>query len=381
VRRTARWAPWILLAALAAAALAIGIHRSSKPSLDAEVTHIASEVRCPVCNGESVAESQAAPSLQIRNEIRSELLQGESSSQILTGLVRAYGSGILEKPQASGVGLIVWVLPVVAVVIAAAALAFVLARWKRRGSEAEQGGEGMAAVEDDGALFAEPFSGATGAALSHPGQLDPTVADPVATDPAPVPAAVAPAATGPQVGKRRLVVGAAGTLIIAGVVSWAVARSSSTRLAGEPVTGASSGPQVVLADLQQARAYASKGDLVNAVKSYQKVLSADPTQVDALTEEGWLLVETGQPALLQEGLTDLEAAEQASPTFADAHLYRGLGLLGERDYSDAVPELEWYLSHSPDRQIAPRVRVALAQAQSGAAAASKASTSTTEARP
>jgi hypothetical protein len=104
------------------------------------------------------------------------------------------------------------------------------------------------------------------------------------------------------------------TVAVAVAGSWAFVHAVTERLPGQPVTGSALGPQVVLADLQKARAYESKGDLVDAVKSYQAVLAGDPTQVNALTEEGWLLAETGQPSLLQQGLAMLlEPVVRRSP--------------------------------------------------------------------
>jgi cytochrome c-type biogenesis protein CcmH len=125
------WVPWALLLAVAIAALVVGTHRSSAPvSLDARVMHVASEVRCPVCEGQSAAQSQSAASLQIRDQIRQELSGGESEGQILAGLVRAYGPSILEKPEATGVGLVVWVLPVLALLAGVGGLVIAFRRWR-----------------------------------------------------------------------------------------------------------------------------------------------------------------------------------------------------------------------------------------------------------
>ena len=166
-----------------------------------------------------------------------------------------------------------------------------------------------------------------------------------------------------RLGHPKLVAAGALTALVAALASWAVVHSSSTRLPGETVSGQAVGPEVILADLDKARAYVSKGDVLDAVKSYQKVLSVDPTQVNALTEEGWLLVQTGEPALLQQGIAMMRSAEQSNPAFSEAHLYRGLALLSEDDYSDAIPELQWYLAHSPDPQLVAKVGTALRQAQ------------------
>jgi tetratricopeptide (TPR) repeat protein len=158
-------------------------------------------------------------------------------------------------------------------------------------------------------------------------------------------------------------------VVAAAGAAWAVAASSGTRLPGQEITGQAVGSQAEVQYLQQAQQASDRGDGVSALKDYQKVLNSDPNQPEALTGEGWLLAQTQQPTLVQQGLTMLAAAEQAAPTYAPAHLYRGITLLSEGDYTGAIPELQWYLAHNPDPQLAPRVRTALQQAQAKAASA------------
>lgn len=148
MRRSLRWAPWILLVAVAAVVLAVGSQRSSHPTIDQQTMHIAGEVRCPVCEGQTAAQSQVPASVQIRQQIHQELASGESTGQILAGLVAAYGSGILEKPQASGVSLVVWVVPVLATVAAIGGLALAFARWRpRRAVAVSEADEALVARE------------------------------------------------------------------------------------------------------------------------------------------------------------------------------------------------------------------------------------------
>lgn len=147
---------------------------------------------------------------------------------------------------------------------------------------------------------------------------------------------------------------------------WAVVESSATRLPGQEITGKALGSEQVASELQTAQKSLSKGDDVGALKAYQKILASQPDQPEALTGEGWLLAQTQQPSLLQQGLGMLAKAERAAPDYAPAHLYRGIALLSEDDYGDAIPELQWYLGHSPEPQLVPSVRQALQQAQSKA---------------
>jgi hypothetical protein len=165
--------------------------------------------------------------------------------------------------------------------------------------------------------------------------------------------------------RRRAAVAVGAVLITAGAC-WAVVASSATRLPGEEITGKALGSEQVAAQLLAAQKALSKGDDVSALKAYQKILASQPDQPEALTGEGWLLAQTQQPALLNQGLGMLARAERAAPQYAPAHLYRGIALLSEDDYADAVPELQWYLDHSPDPQLAPKVRQALQQAEAKA---------------
>ena len=414
-----RWVPWIVLVALAVTLLAVGSHRTSHPTLDAQVLHIANEVRCPVCDGETAAQSSAAASVQIRAQIRSDLVAGQSSDQILAGLVRAYGPGILEKPQSSGVGLIVWVVPVVATVLAGAALAWAFIRWRRRaqpwaGGEDEPldpsvapvslaSGDGavpaVSPVSLDDALAAVVAPAVAVAAVQSSGSsvaVDPappgssvsskttgtsissTEAGPVYFEEPPELAGTGPGGpdeAGPSPRKQRwlrgVVIGV-GVCLIAGGAGWAVAASSSTRLPGETISGQALGSEAIAQDMQTAQTDAAKGDAVDAIKEYQKILKTEPNQVDALTGEGWLLVQTAQPSLLQQGIQLLASAETSDPTYAPAHLYRGVAFVSEGDYSDAIPEFEWYLSHQPDPTVAGQVRKELQEAEAGAKAAAAA---------
>lgn len=131
-RRAWRWLPWLAMAAVMVTALAVGAGRVEHSTLDQRVTAIAGQVRCPVCEGETAAQSDTPPSVEIRAFIRSSLQKGESVGQIKSALVADYGASILERPQTRGLSLWVWVLPGLAVVAAAGALAFGFTRWRRR---------------------------------------------------------------------------------------------------------------------------------------------------------------------------------------------------------------------------------------------------------
>jgi cytochrome c-type biogenesis protein CcmH len=125
--------PWLVMAVVLAVALVIGAQGRSGPMTEAQrVKHIASEIRCPTCRNQSAAESDAAAAKAVRDEIDRRVKAGQTDGEIVAFMVSRYGSDILLKPEASGVASLVWALPVVAVVVALAALAVAFRRWRAR---------------------------------------------------------------------------------------------------------------------------------------------------------------------------------------------------------------------------------------------------------
>jgi cytochrome c-type biogenesis protein CcmH len=123
---------WIVLAVLVVGAVGFALWpRSGPESLTAHTKRIARELRCVDCEGLSVADSQTASARAARVEIRERLANGESDAQIRAYFVGLYGESVLLKPQGTGIGLIVWALPVAAVILAGAGLVLALRRWKR----------------------------------------------------------------------------------------------------------------------------------------------------------------------------------------------------------------------------------------------------------
>jgi tetratricopeptide (TPR) repeat protein len=173
-------------------------------------------------------------------------------------------------------------------------------------------------------------------------------------------------ARGFKVRRKPLAVGVAAAVAI-GIAVWALTAALGSRAPGQVISGQAIGNEGTAQLLLEAQQATAKGDAVHALQDYRKILAKDPAQVEALTGEGWLLVQTQQPNLFAQGLGLLTAAEQADPTYGLAHAYRGAGLLAEGDNVDAIPELQYYLSHNPDPALAPKMRQALQQAQAAVA--------------
>jgi cytochrome c-type biogenesis protein CcmH len=115
----------VLLAVLVAAALA-----PREPATASEqVAEISQTIRCPTCSGESVAQSDADISKQIRLDVAQRLQRGQTPDQIRAYYAERYGEGILLTPQSGGLVGLVWILPVAALVLAVGGLVIVFRRW------------------------------------------------------------------------------------------------------------------------------------------------------------------------------------------------------------------------------------------------------------
>jgi cytochrome c-type biogenesis protein CcmH len=113
-------------------AFAVGVSGERAPRTETDrVRAIASEVRCPTCESLSAAESDAPAAQAVRDEIRRRLRDGQSKGDILAFLASRYGDGILLRPEAGGVAGLVWALPVVAALLAAAGVVAAVRRWRR----------------------------------------------------------------------------------------------------------------------------------------------------------------------------------------------------------------------------------------------------------
>jgi cytochrome c-type biogenesis protein CcmH len=120
-----------VMAVVLAVALVIGVRdRGSTDPLD-RAHALEQSIKCPTCRGQSVAESDAPASKAIRTEIARRIGAGQSDDTIRDYFAAQYGQDILLRPAASGWAGLVWIVPVVAGVLAAAGLAFAFWRWRR----------------------------------------------------------------------------------------------------------------------------------------------------------------------------------------------------------------------------------------------------------
>lgn len=109
------------------------------PAMEARVMAIAEELRCLVCQNETIAASHADLAVDLRRQIERKLAQGQSKQQILDFMVERYGDFVLYRPPLKATTALLWAGPFVLLLVAGAVMA---AHIRRRRSAAQ--GQGAA---------------------------------------------------------------------------------------------------------------------------------------------------------------------------------------------------------------------------------------------
>ena len=99
---------------------------SPAESLDDRVNEIAHLLMCPVCRGQSVAESNSNLAQDMRQIIRKQLEEGKSEEEVIAYFVSRYGEAILASPPPKGVNWLLWILPGLAIILGGFGIAIYL---------------------------------------------------------------------------------------------------------------------------------------------------------------------------------------------------------------------------------------------------------------
>lgn len=81
-----------------------------------KVTKISKKLMCPVCQGQSVADSNSDLANDMRSIIKKRVAKGENEEEILQYFVNRYGESILSSPPAKGFNIIIWILPLLTLI-------------------------------------------------------------------------------------------------------------------------------------------------------------------------------------------------------------------------------------------------------------------------
>lgn len=90
---------------------------AENPELEAKVKEIAQELRCLVCQNESIAGSHADLAIDLRNQIREKLSQNQSKAQIIDYMVTRYGDFVLYNPPLKSSTWVLWLSPFLLVIV------------------------------------------------------------------------------------------------------------------------------------------------------------------------------------------------------------------------------------------------------------------------
>lgn len=269
----------VLLVVVAALLSAVGLRPASG---DERARRLEAELRCPVCQGLSIADSPAVLAGEMRGVVAQRVAAGESDAGIRAYFVERYGQWILLVPDAAGANLLLWAAPGLLLLGGAAVL---VARTRRPGVRRPvEGGERVAGQR--------PRPLALAAAL---GIVIAAVAVPLAV-------AVGPRALGGQ--------------ITGGQATTQAAPAIDDLLARVTVDPTDVGALVALGD-----AYAGAGRAGDAADAYGRALKVEPDDVGALVGLSALLLSGGRP---DGALTLLDRAVAVAPDLPDAYLYRSI---------------------------------------------------------
>jgi len=127
----------LLLALLLAATAQVGAKEAeavaTNPALEARMMVLAAELRCLVCQNQTIADSHASLAVDLRQQIREMLDKGMSEDQIRTYMTDRYGDFVLYKPPFKPTTALLWAGPPVLLAVALAAL-FIMLRRRQRAS-------------------------------------------------------------------------------------------------------------------------------------------------------------------------------------------------------------------------------------------------------
>jgi cytochrome c-type biogenesis protein CcmH len=153
-----------LLAALALAFAAAAYGQAEEiahpdAQVEQRLKNLGEQLRCLVCQNQTIAESNAGLALDLRNQIRTQIAAGKSDDEIRAYMVARYGDFVLYRPPFKATTAILWIGPFVLLGVGIAVLVWVVLR-RRRGAalpaviESDEAGAALAALLEE-----EPPSG------------------------------------------------------------------------------------------------------------------------------------------------------------------------------------------------------------------------------
>ncbi len=102
------------------------------PAVEARLKHLAIELRCLVCQNQTLADSNAPLAEDLRREVREMIVKNMSDKEIIDFLVERYGDFVLYRPPLKATTTLLWVGPFVLLIVGATVLVITLRRRARK---------------------------------------------------------------------------------------------------------------------------------------------------------------------------------------------------------------------------------------------------------
>jgi len=143
IRRSLVAAVAIAVAGISAAGMAQGAPGAAAPEaadaeLEARTTAVASTLRCPVCQGESIQDSPADLARDMRALVREQLRAGRTPEEVKAYFVGRYGEWILLEPKMTGLNILLYAFPVLLVLGGLALVVVLVRKWSAPQPKQEQ---------------------------------------------------------------------------------------------------------------------------------------------------------------------------------------------------------------------------------------------------
>ena len=132
---------FLLLAAPALGGLSLPVRAApvpdsfSDPAMEARARHLQRQLRCLVCQGESIDESGADLAADLRHLVRQQMADGKTDQQIEDFLVARYGNFILMRPPVEPDTYVLWLAPFLVLIGAGAVAILVISRARKSAGE------------------------------------------------------------------------------------------------------------------------------------------------------------------------------------------------------------------------------------------------------
>jgi cytochrome c-type biogenesis protein CcmH len=132
-----------LACALFALLLAVGtvhardaVPEAADPAIEARMLHVTSELRCLVCQNQTIADSHADLAVDLRNQVRDQLRAGRTDAEIIDYMTARYGDFVLYRPPFKATTVLLWLGPALMLGGGLLVLAWVLRRRSHLPSDA-----------------------------------------------------------------------------------------------------------------------------------------------------------------------------------------------------------------------------------------------------